>query len=543
MLREYLDSVSKRWYNLKPRAFVEFAIEEIERYWNENNFFVIEAPTGYGKSTISASLALYSIEEEFKCIVTYPLRSLLEDQFKKFAKLAKEEFVGKRYMHNPDSPYLIKPITLTTVDTLSLNLFGISPEDLEKVYAEKSYGHYFFAIASVVFSNLILDEVHLLADSTKSLSFLVSLLKIAKKFDQRVFLMSATLPSALKIKLEENGLGRFISFDKTSDRDFYSQRVEKKYKIEIECLNTAEKFERILDWTKDDNFSKALIIFNTIEEAVKFYDFLSENGQEALLIHSRFVERDREEKIEKLKKNRIVIATQVVEAGVDISSDLLISDIAPASSLIQRFGRFLRYEEEGGNIFVWFEKTEKDEFYKVYNKDLVEKTLKWLKENSNELKVHLPSVDNGKGYAEFLEAVYTQEDFKIDRKVVEELESIHWNLEGISKKSIDILFNMMGSFVREGIQIPVTVERNGEAFKASKFVKECVVPLSLRNFKKANVQGIYTKEGNQIKLSRKGLVEKLNKSDPRIVYRAILKENIVAFLIDGFYDSKSGLRL
>ncbi len=535
----FLDIVAKRWFNSNPRPFVKKAVEDIEKNWKEN-LFVIEAPTGYGKSTISASLALYSITEEFKCIIAYPLRSLLEDQFSKFVGIIEKEKVGKRYMYNPDSPYLIKPITLTTVDTLALNLFGISPEDLEKIYAERSYGHYFFAMASVLLSHLVLDEVHLLADSTKSLSFLVSLMNIAKDFDQKVFLMSATMPSVLKRKIGGKSSAKFVSFEKFNDQDFYSQRLGKKYKIKIEELNSDKKFEKIFGWIKDNSFSRALIIFNTVDEAVKFYDFLSLNGYDALVIHSRFTEKDREEKIKKLRNERIVIATQVVEVGMDLSSDLLITDIAPASSLIQRFGRFLRYEEEEGRIFVWFETIGEKNFYKVYRKDLVERTLEWLKKNSEMLNVHLPTVDDGKGYAGFLDAVYTQEDFTIDNRMVEELERTYWYLENLSKRSMDMLFKMIGSFVREENQIPVTVENDEKRIlDIPKFVKEFVVPISYSTFKKLPVQEAYVREGNQIKRER---VE-LNKNDPLSIYRTILKKNVVAFLIDAGYSSASGLRV
>ncbi len=537
MLKDSLNFVSKEWFNSKPRPFVEFAIEEIEKGWSENKFFVIEAPTGYGKSTISASLALYSIEEEFKCIVAYPLRSLLEDQFKKFLKLARRESVGKRYMHNPESPYLIKPITLTTVDTLALNLFGIPPEDLENVQAGRSYGHYFFSIASVLFSNLILDEVHLLADSTKSLTFLASLIKTAEDFDQRLFLMSATLPNALKRRIEEIGSAKFISFEKSNDRDFYSQRIGKRYDLWVKELSKEEKFEEILGWIKEGDFSKALVIFNTVGEAMNFYDILKSNGYEALLIHSRFTERDREEKVKKLKDAKIVVSTQVVEAGVDFSSDLLVTDLAPASSLIQRFGRFLRYDEEEGKIFVWFEKMEGD-FYKVYRRELVEKTLRWLIENSKNLNVHLPSVDDGKGYSDFLNAVYTYGDFEVDKETVKELEMTYNYLEKISKRSLEMLFKMMGSFVRDEIQIPVTFER-AENLSLSEFVRERVIPISFGSFSALKVDEAYLRDGNEIRLER---IE-MNKYDAKSVYKTILKKRVIAFLIDRKYDPDSGLRL
>jgi len=42
---------------------------------------------------------------------------------------------------------------------------------------------------------------------------------------------------------------------------------------------------------------------------------------------------------------RIVVATQAVEAGVDISAAVLFTELAPWSSMVQRFGRANRYAE------------------------------------------------------------------------------------------------------------------------------------------------------------------------------------------------------
>lgn len=53
--------------------------------------------------------------------------------------------------------------------------------------------------------------------------------------------------------------------------------------------------------------------------------------------------------------DRIVVATQVVEAGVDMSSALLVTDLAPWPSLVQRFGRAARW---GGQAEVWVVDTE-----------------------------------------------------------------------------------------------------------------------------------------------------------------------------------------
>ncbi|MCY3843808.1 MAG: CRISPR-associated endonuclease Cas3'' [Acidobacteria bacterium] len=70
------------------------------------------------------------------------------------------------------------------------------------------------------------------------------------------------------------------------------------------------------------------------------------------LVHSRFCAADRAREMEKARgtaeanpHGRIVVATQAVEAGVDISAAVLFTELAPWSSLVQRFGRANRYAE------------------------------------------------------------------------------------------------------------------------------------------------------------------------------------------------------
>ena len=82
MLTTYFKRVIETWFGGEnKRPFVGYAIKKLEEDWSDKNVFVIEAPTGYGKSTISATVALYSINEELKSIIAFHLRTLLEDQY------------------------------------------------------------------------------------------------------------------------------------------------------------------------------------------------------------------------------------------------------------------------------------------------------------------------------------------------------------------------------------------------------------------------------------------------------------------------------
>ena len=106
-----------------------------------------------------------------------------------------------------------------------------------------------------------------------------------------------------------------------------------------------------------------LVVLNRVEYAAEVADQIRKDKSchaEIKLIHSRFRPFEREKWMTHFlnkdaplpPEGRIIVATQVVEAGVDISADLLITDLAPWPSLVQRFGRCARYAGQSGRIIV-----------------------------------------------------------------------------------------------------------------------------------------------------------------------------------------------
>ena len=71
------------------------------------------------------------------------------------------------------------------------------------------------------------------------------------------------------------------------------------------------------------------------------------------LVHSRFRSGDRKREMKKVDgsagRNVIVVATQAIEAGVDISAAVMFTELAPWASMVQRFGRLNRYAEYGAD--------------------------------------------------------------------------------------------------------------------------------------------------------------------------------------------------
>ena len=107
-----------------------------------------------------------------------------------------------------------------------------------------------------------------------------------------------------------------------------------------------------------------LAILNTVARAQQVHAALIRQGaapDRLALIHSRFRLADRTAQMNKLPPPRtacdlIVVSTQAIEAGVDLSAATLITELAPASSLVQRFGRVNRYGElndTGGAAIRW----------------------------------------------------------------------------------------------------------------------------------------------------------------------------------------------
>ena len=134
-----------------------------------------------------------------------------------------------------------------------------------------------------------------------------------------------------------------------------------------------------------------LVILNTVERAQALYQALqgdtrprkrgktgsvpSNHEVELVLVHSRFRGPDRLSQEAKLsaadpEKGRIVVATQAVEAGVDMTSRTLFTELAPWASLVQRFGRCNRYgecNETGGADIHWIDLADEEDAARPYD--------------------------------------------------------------------------------------------------------------------------------------------------------------------------------
>lgn len=132
---------------------------------------------------------------------------------------------------------------------------------------------------------------------------------------------------------------------------------KKLRKIEVQPSDFSKIAQNVLE--HHIKGTTTVVIMNTVEKAQKLFEGIKREvkNQDILMIHSQFRPLERENIVRKLltgkgSNDRIVISTQVIEAGVDVSSRTLITEVAPWASMVQRFGRCNRYGEyQEANVF------------------------------------------------------------------------------------------------------------------------------------------------------------------------------------------------
>lgn len=150
--------------------------------------------------------------------------------------------------------------------------------------------------------------------------------------------------------------------------DLVSVPVEGK-KREREADRSAA-LESELSGLLSSNKGYAAVICTTVAEAQEVYDLIggmvqerfqgADSPPELMLLHARFPGWQRDETtrrvIELFGKDRsgsnrpesaILVATQIIEQSLDLDFDLIITDLAPISLLLQRAGRCWRHQNLG----------------------------------------------------------------------------------------------------------------------------------------------------------------------------------------------------
>jgi CRISPR-associated endonuclease/helicase Cas3 len=205
--------------------------------------------------------------------------------------------------------------------------------------------------------------------------------KLTEELNSRVILMTATNPFVFEEKDNVLHLVNKAKYREGLQRFRVIPDLEKRT-VEDLAREVADRVRK-----EDKTF---LIILNTIRSSQEFYRKLKDLVDvDITYLSTAVIPKQRRERIEQIKqgKYKVVVSTQVVEAGVDIDFDVVYRDFAPLDSINQSAGRCNRhgFRELGeARVVKLVDDNVKEYSKRIYDPVLLDATEKFLTEELTE---------------------------------------------------------------------------------------------------------------------------------------------------------------
>ena len=341
----------------------------------EHKPVILQAPTGGGKTRASLYPFLYActrpevIELPGQCIYSVPMRTLANQfvheyhstvqGYRQQYSLQTLQHVSLQTGERPEDPRFESDLLFTTIDQ-TLSSFLSIPYALSTSLAN-------FNAGAVLGSYLVFDEFHLFPinrDGGGAFATTLHMLQLLRNLTPWT-LMTATFSHTFLGGLCKLLSAVEISPATTSFDDIPSEKGKERYfSVREEPLCASH----VWDDLQENHRQRVLAICNTVDRAIELATelrrIISPNVR-VMLLHSRFFQQDRtniekslvrefgEDKQSRSPEPIILVATQVVEVGLNITCEALHTEIAPASSVIQRAGRCARFTGERGQVYIY----------------------------------------------------------------------------------------------------------------------------------------------------------------------------------------------
>lgn len=346
----------------------------LNAYDKSYNIFTLTAPTGIGKTLTSLELALQIKEDKklSKIIYILPFTSIIDQTYEIFNTIFPNEISKHHYAVTFDEvkdneeennrdydrwKFILNswndPFIVSTLYQLFFALFSNKNSDNIKFQALQN-------------SVIVLDEVQAIPfDLWKIFKAILPLL--SSKLNSTFILMSATMP----ILTHEN-----MALELAKKNEIFEEK--NRYVLKYLDGNSLENLALVIVECYEEGKS-VLCVVNSIKTSKLLYKLVKESIESTYCLNSYMFFEERKEVIRIIKDNenssnviqKILISTQVIEAGVDLDFDIGFREFAPISSIIQTAGRVNREGKKGvSEIYIF------DTITKVYNEMMISESKK-----------------------------------------------------------------------------------------------------------------------------------------------------------------------
>lgn len=256
------------------------------------------------------------------------------------------------------------PLTVSTVDHVLRSLVNGYP-------GAKN------ARANLLRSAVVFDELHVY--STHLLGNVLSAMRILTELGVPWYVMTATLPTAVQQELprsREDVFSRVVSDGRLTET---ATEPRRPFRFEVEPNRLSADIA--IEYADSAGASRVMVVRNTVSAARETARALQQAGESVTYYSSEIINADRSAKEGEIRDRfgidsygggsidettiedetadsrispdrvnveqgdtdrRFLVTTQICELSLDLSSDLLLSDIAPIDAILQRAGRLHR---------------------------------------------------------------------------------------------------------------------------------------------------------------------------------------------------------
>ncbi|SDZ03188.1 CRISPR-associated helicase Cas3' [Tindallia californiensis] len=320
----------------------------------ERQIFTLEMPTGYGKTLTALRIASWMGAELAykKVIYVAPYLSILEQTLKVIQDAMQAQVLEHHSLAIMEETAQEEAGTLATTYRNS----RLATEAWAHSIVCTTFQQFFRGIlprkAQHTLRRAFLKDAVIIIDEPQIFNadlwnvFLISLEAMSRMMNLKIIFLSATMPPF------QYGLTQ-----EPARLSFTTQDQPERFVLRI--LPDPMNEEEIIDHCVAGNYRTQCVIVNTIRDAYRIYKGLEEEEieepRELYLVHGLMTPLHKKMIIEKIRERLtavsseriLVVSTQVLEAGVDVSFQRIIRARTIMPSLIQAAGRVNRHNEMG----------------------------------------------------------------------------------------------------------------------------------------------------------------------------------------------------